>query len=90
MNNMAKRRRKLKEAQKDGGKRKLKVIITNLILFIVLFLASCFLWNVSTNVFYNNLFLLLSMILGFVAVAFFISLLVVLIAKAIIVKGARK
>jgi len=54
----------------------------NLILFVVLFVISFILYNASTNSLITNLFGLLSIILGFLALAFFIIWIVLAILKS--------
>jgi hypothetical protein len=61
--------------------RKLKIVINNLIFFIILFVLSLILYSVSGEEMYINLFLMLSIIFGFVSLAFLISLLVLLFLK---------
>ena len=62
-------------------KRKIYLVLTKLMLFAVLSLASFLLYFFLGNEVLKNLFLLLAMILGFLAVAFLIILLVFLILK---------
>ncbi|MFA4953042.1 MAG: hypothetical protein WC584_02365 [Candidatus Pacearchaeota archaeon] len=61
--------------------RKLKIVTTNLILFILLGIVSYALYNLSTQLIYVNLFYLLSFLFGFLSLAFFIALLVLLILR---------
>jgi len=63
--------------------RKIGVVIKNLILFAILSLISWLLYGVSNVGMYENLFLLLAYVLGFVALAFLIVLLVLLLLKLI-------
>ncbi len=65
--------------------RKFKIVTTNLILFIILGVISYALYSASEQLVYVNLFLLLSFLFGFVSLAFFIALLVLLILR-----GMRK
>ena len=51
-------------------KRRFNIALRNLILFVVLFILSFILYTVSGSAFYQNLFFMLSVILGFIAVAF--------------------
>ena len=62
--------------------KKLKIVTTNLILFILLGIVSYALYNLSTQLIYVNLFYLLSFLFGFLSLAFFIALLVLLILRA--------
>lgn len=80
---MAKKRKSRNVAKKaSSSKRKMYIVVTNLILFAVLSLICFFLYNVSTNPFYLNLFFLLTLVLGLVGIAFFIALLVLIILKS--------
>ena len=54
---------------------KVNKVVKNLIMFVILFVFSFLLYSVSTNELYVNLFLMLSIVLGFVALAFLIILL---------------
>jgi hypothetical protein len=62
-------------------KRKIKLVVRNLIVFGGLFLISFCLYNLSSNLMFRNLFYLLSMVLGFVGLAFLIVFLALLIMK---------
>ena len=77
--------KKVKGKSKQVGvrstKRKINLVLKNLILFTVLTVASLLLYFVSNNCFFINLFKLLAMVLGFVGVAFLIVLLALLILK---------
>ena len=59
-----------------ASKRKINLVLNNLILFAVLSLASFLLYRVSSDELLINLFYLLAMVLGFVAGAFLIILLI--------------
>ncbi|MGD9276677.1 MAG: hypothetical protein PVJ67_05880 [Candidatus Pacearchaeota archaeon] len=61
--------------------KKLNIVVKNLILFAVLSLLSFMLYKVSSSEVYMNLFSILSMILFFIALAFFIVLLVFLLLR---------
>ncbi len=63
-------------------KRKINLVLRNLIIFVVLAVLSSLLYSVSNSLMYQEFFLFLSWILGFVALAFLISLLVLLIFKS--------
>jgi len=65
--------------------KKIRIAVNNLVLFVVLSLVSYGLYGVSGSEFYQNLFFLSSMILGFIALAFLIVLAILLILK-----GMRK
>ena len=64
-----------------SSKRKINLVLRNLILFVVMSLISFVLYSVLINEIFKNLFSLLAMIFGFIAVAFLIILLVFLILK---------
>ena len=61
--------------------RKLKIVTSNLVLFVILGILSYLLYNSSTQLIYVNLFYLLSFLFGFVSLAFFIALLILLILR---------
>ena len=61
--------------------KKINLVLKNLILFVILFVLSGILYAVSGSEIYKNLFLLLSIIFGFVGVAFLIVLLIFLFLK---------
>jgi hypothetical protein len=62
---------------------KFNLVLKNLILFVLLAVISYVLSAVSTNQLYIDFFLLLTWILGFIGVAFLISLLVLLFLRVI-------
>ena len=62
-------------------KKKINLALKNLILFGVLSLIFFMLYSVSSNETYENLFLLFSMLLGFVGLAFLVVLLIFLVLK---------
>jgi hypothetical protein len=62
---------------------KFRLVLKNLILFVILALISFVFYKVSKNQLYVDFFALLTWILGFIAVAFLISLLVLLLLKAV-------
>jgi uncharacterized membrane protein YcfT len=62
-------------------KRKINLVIRNLIVFGGLFLISFCLYRLSSNLMIENLFYLLAIILGFIGLSFFIVLLALLIMK---------
>ena len=66
-----------------SSSRKVGIVVKNLILFSILSLISWLLYGVSNVGMYENLFLLLAYVLGFVALAFLIVLLVLLLLKLI-------
>ena len=66
--------------------RKIRVVISNLIIFTILSLVSWILFSVSgEGTLFNNLFWLLTFVLGFVAIAFLIVL-----VELIFLKGMGK
>lgn len=62
---------------------KFRLVLKNLILFVILAVISFIFFQASSNQMYIDFFLLLTWILGFIAVAFLIALLVLLFLKAI-------
>lgn len=72
------KRAKLKEST---IKRKTKVIWTNLIIFVILFVTSLVLYSASGYETYKDLFFILTLIFGVVSLALLISLLVYKFAK---------
>jgi len=62
---------------------KLGKVLKNIFLFLALFVVSFILYKVTTNAFWNDLFFLLMLVAGFVALAFFIVWMVLLWLKAI-------
>ena len=62
-------------------KRKISLVLKNFVLFVVISLVSLALHSVSNNDLFKNLFLLLVIISGFVAVAFLIVFLIFLFLK---------
>jgi hypothetical protein len=62
-------------------KKNISLILNNLLLFIALALVSFVLYRFLTNDLLKNLFQVMSMVFGFVSVAFLISLLVLVIIK---------
>jgi Na+/proline symporter len=62
---------------------RIKLVLRNLILFVILSLISYLLYIVFDNVIYETFFYFLTMILGFIALAFLISLVVFLVLRAL-------
>ncbi|MBU3907312.1 MAG: hypothetical protein KKA64_03620 [Nanoarchaeota archaeon] len=60
----------------NSGARRFGLIIKNLVLFLVLSLGSILLHNLVTNEFLNNLFYVLAIVMGTVAFAFLILLMI--------------
>ena len=71
----------VKSKQINSNKQKIDLVLKNLVLFAILSLASFLLYRVSSDELLINLFYLLAMVLGFVAGAFFIVLLVFFFMK---------
>jgi len=65
-----------------ASKRKINLTLRNLFLFVVMSLIFLALYSILDNELFKNLFSLLAMIFGFIAVAFLIVLLVFLILKS--------
>ncbi len=57
-------------------KKKFNLVLVNLLVFIILFVASALLYSVSKNDFATSVFYLLSILFGSISVAFLIVLLV--------------
>lgn len=74
-------RKPMKSRQVRATPRRVKFTLRNLILFIILALISYLLYVVSNNAIYETFFYFLAMILGFIALAFLISLLVFLVLR---------
>jgi len=72
---------KEKSTKIRSTKRKIKLVLRNLIFFVVLSLISLVLYFLSNNAVFRNLFKLLTMLLGFVGAAFLIVLLALWILK---------
>lgn len=66
-----------------GIKRNLRVVLNNLVLFILLFLVSLILYQVLGDGIFKNLFSVFTILFGFVSVAFLISLLVFLFLRVL-------
>jgi hypothetical protein len=64
-------------------KDKIRFVFNQLLFFVGLCLVSLLLYKVVTNVILMNLFSVLAMISGFIAVGFLIAILILLIKKAI-------
>lgn len=64
-----------------ASQRKISLIFKNLTLFAILFLISFLSYSFLSNELYVNLFFLLTIIFGFIALAFLIVLLIFLILR---------
>jgi hypothetical protein len=78
---MVKKKRVVKKKSALGGKNRFDRALRNLILFLILFIASMVLYNVSSTSLFLNFFGILSIALGFVSLAFLIVVIVLLISK---------
>ena len=65
-----------------ASKRKITLVLKNLILFIVLGLISFLLYSVSEKESLQNFFGILAIVLGFIALAFLLVLLILLFMRA--------
>ncbi len=80
----ATRRGSHRVASKSGNiKKKITLVVNNLLLFIALSLVSFVLYRFLQNDLLVNLFQIMAMIFGFVSVAFLITLLVLVIMKMV-------
>jgi hypothetical protein len=80
-----KKRVRKKTSRKKGvivNEKKISIALKSLVLFGVLALVSFMLYTVSSNVFYRDLFFMGTMILGFIAAAFVIVILLFLVMRA--------
>ncbi|MFA5071591.1 MAG: hypothetical protein WC511_04490 [Candidatus Pacearchaeota archaeon] len=81
-----KRVKRAKKSAKNSSpmkKRKVSVLLNNLLLFIALSLVSLVLTEFSSNVLFVNLFSVLTIVFGFIAVAFLIVFLVLLLVRTL-------
>ncbi len=67
----------------NDSKRKIALVINNLLLFVALSLVSFVLYRFLQNEVLTNLFFVMSMIFGFVSVGFLITFLILLIMKLV-------
>ena len=70
-----------KSGRVDSAKRKVKIILKNLVLFSVLFILSVIFYNVFTDEILVNFFWILALITGFITVAFVIAYLIFFFLK---------
>ena len=75
------RRSANKSKRASYKKNKVRLVLKNLFLFIVLFVLSLVLYNVSSNELLSNLFWILALITRFVSVAFLIAWLVLIVLR---------
>ena len=71
------------KARSTSSPKKLRVAFKNLLLFLILSIISIALYNISSNLTYNYLFFLLSILFVFLTIALFIAWLVLLILRVI-------
>ena len=74
-------KKKTKSKKVRSSKYKIKLVLRNLISFSVLTLVSVLLYVFSNNEIFRNLFQLLSIIFGFIGLAFLIVFLVLILMK---------
>ena len=75
------RKKNVKQVRVRSTKRKINLVLKNLILFTILTLASLLLYFLSNKELFRSLFYLLAIVLGFVGIAFLIVFLALLILK---------
>lgn len=89
---MAKKKRAVKKTRRKVSwrgvligdiKKKITIVLNNLLLFIALSLVSFVLYKFLQNAFLVNLFFIMSVVFGFVSVGFLITLLILFIIKLI-------
>ncbi len=78
---VSKRASRSKSFGRNDTKRKIAVVLNNLLLFVALSLVSFVLYRFLQNELLVNLFFVMSMVFGFVSVAFLITLLILFIIK---------
>jgi polyferredoxin len=78
---MAGKKRKKSRDNASSIKRKKDVALKNFILFVILFILSFLLYSFSSSPLLVNFFGIVSIILGFLAVAFLIVIVVLALAK---------
>lgn len=64
-----------------ASQKKFNLIVSNLLLFLMIFVISLGLYYVSSNEFYGNLFWMISLLTGFLSVALFLVYLIFLVMK---------
>jgi len=79
----ARRRVSRRTALRMDIKRKIAIVINNLLLFVALSLVSFVLYRFLQNELLVNLFFVMSMVFGFVSVGFLITLLILFIIKLV-------
>lgn len=70
-----------KASMVDASKRKIKLILSNLFTFLIISLVSLGAYYTVSDEFFMNLFWIISVIAGFIAVAFLITYLVFMFLK---------
>jgi hypothetical protein len=76
-------RNKSKNVSGNDLKKNINLIVSNLLLFVALFLVSLILYSFLGNDFLKSLFQVMTMVFGFVSVAFLITFLVLIIMKLV-------
>jgi len=76
-------RRTRRTVARNRTSNKFSLVIKNLILFFILFVASLIFYSLSVHEIYINLFLLLSILFGFVTLAFIIVFFIFLVLRLI-------
>ncbi len=74
-------KKNIKRPRVRATKRKINLVLKNLVLFAILTLVSSILYLLSNDTLFRSLFQLLAIVLGFVGIAFLIVLLALLILK---------
>ena len=64
-----------------ASQKKFNLIVSNLLLFLIIFVVSLGLYYVSSNEFYSNLFWMIFLLTGFLSVAMFLVYLIFLIMR---------
>lgn len=90
---MARKKRRVRRARrsvvkrivfrKEDIKKKIAIVINNLLLFVALSLVSFVLYRFLKNELLTNLFFVMAMVFGFVSVGFLITLLILFIIKLV-------
>ncbi len=80
---VSRRTSRSKSFRRNDTKRKIAVVLNNLLLFVALSLVSFVLYRFLQNELLTNLFFVMSMVFGFVSVGFLITLLILFIIKLV-------
>jgi hypothetical protein len=79
----SRRTNRSKRFGKEFVKRKIALVLNNLLLFVALALVSFVLYRFLQSEILTNLFFVMAMVFGFVSVSFLIALLVLVIIKVV-------